>query len=91
MRCLSAEAPPSRIRVRSTAFTAAVDEFYRRMLSDDRVAHFFDDVDMEGQIAKQKLPRPTDYTTEIPRDPNGKLYKRRLKDPYWEGREGNII
>jgi long-chain acyl-CoA synthetase len=23
---------------------------------------------------------------ELPRDPNGKLYKRKLRDPYWEGR-----
>ena len=23
----------------------------------------------------------------MPRDPNGKLYKRKLRDPYWEGRE----
>jgi long-chain acyl-CoA synthetase len=23
---------------------------------------------------------------EMPRDPNGKLYKRRLREPYWEGR-----
>jgi long-chain acyl-CoA synthetase len=23
----------------------------------------------------------------MPRDPNGKLYKRRLRDPYWVGRE----
>lgn len=46
---------------------------------------------LRGQVAKQKLPRSIDYTTEMPRDPNGKLYKRRLKDPYWEGREGNII
>jgi long-chain acyl-CoA synthetase len=21
----------------------------------------------------------------MPRDPSGKLYKRRLRDPYWEG------
>ncbi|MDW3217049.1 MAG: acyl-CoA synthetase [Acidimicrobiales bacterium] len=46
---------------------------------------------LRGQIAKQKLPHSVDYTTEMPRDPNGKLYKRRLKDPYWEGREGNIV
>jgi long-chain acyl-CoA synthetase len=37
-------------------------------------------------IAKQKHPRTIDYTTEMPRDPNGKLYKRKLRDPYWEGR-----
>ncbi len=42
------------------------------------------------QVAKQKLPRSVDYTTEMPRDPNGKLYKRRLRDPYWEGHEKSI-
>ena len=36
------------------AFQAATDEFYRRMLGDARVADFFDGVDMEGQIAKQR-------------------------------------
>ena len=27
-----------------------------------------------------------DFIAEMPRDPNGKLYKRKLRDPYWEGR-----
>src|ERR1700693_2793847 len=36
------------------AVEAAVDIFYRKVLSDDRVSFFFDDVDMERQIAKQK-------------------------------------
>ncbi|MGH3206535.1 MAG: acyl-CoA synthetase [Trebonia sp.] len=40
-----------------------------------------------GRIAKFKLPRTIDYVAELPRDPNGKLYKRRLRDPYWAGRE----
>ena len=35
-------------------------------------------------------PKSVDYTTEMPRDPNGKLYKRKLRDPYWEGRERAI-
>jgi len=26
----------------------------------------------------------------MPRDPNGKLYKRKLRDPYWQGRERAI-
>jgi long-chain acyl-CoA synthetase len=38
------------------------------------------------RLAKFKLPRSIDYTAEMPRDPNGKLYKRKLRDPYWEGR-----
>ena len=29
-------------------------------------------------------------STELPRDPNGKLYKRKLRDPYWEGRNRAI-
>ncbi len=40
-----------------------------------------------GRVARFKLPRTIDYVAELPRDPNGKLYKRRLRDPYWAGRE----
>lgn len=36
------------------AVNAAVDVFYRKMLMDERVSHFFDDIDMEQQILKQK-------------------------------------
>lgn len=36
------------------AVDAAVDIFYRKVLADNRVSHFFDDVDMDKQIAKQK-------------------------------------
>jgi long-chain acyl-CoA synthetase len=42
------------------------------------------------RLAKFKLPKSIDYTTEMPRDPNGKLYKRRLRDPYWVGKERAI-
>jgi long-chain acyl-CoA synthetase len=43
-----------------------------------------------ARLAKFKLPRTIDYLPELPRDPNGKLYKRRLRDPYWEGHERAI-
>lgn len=36
------------------AVDAAVDIFYRKVLSDERISHFFDTVDMEAQAAKQK-------------------------------------
>jgi long-chain acyl-CoA synthetase len=45
---------------------------------------------LSGRVARFKLPRTIDYVTELPRDPNGKLYKRRLRDPYWAGRERPI-
>ena len=45
---------------------------------------------LAGRVAKFKLPRTIDYVAELPRDPNGKLYKRKLRDPYWAGRERQI-
>jgi long-chain acyl-CoA synthetase len=44
----------------------------------------------EGRLARYKTPRSVDFVAEMPRDPNGKLYKRKLRDPYWAGRERNI-
>lgn len=43
-----------------------------------------------NELAKFKIPRSIDFIDEMPRDPNGKLYKRRLRDPYWEGRKKAI-
>jgi long-chain acyl-CoA synthetase len=41
-------------------------------------------------LAKYKCPRSIDFTEAMPRDPNGKLYKRRLRDPYWETSERGV-
>ncbi len=43
-----------------------------------------------GRLAKQRRPHSLDFIAELPRDPSGKLYKRRLRDPYWEGRTRRI-
>jgi long-chain acyl-CoA synthetase len=39
----------------------------------------------EANLASYKRPKTYDFTNEMPRDPSGKLYKRKLRDPYWEG------
>lgn len=44
----------------------------------------------KDRLASYKRPRTIDFTTEMPRDPSGKLYKRKLRDPYWEGVERAI-
>jgi long-chain acyl-CoA synthetase len=55
-------------------------------------------VELEAELkafAKEKLagyknPRSWDFVEEFPRTPVGKLQKRLLRDPYWEGRERAI-
>jgi long-chain acyl-CoA synthetase len=42
------------------------------------------------RLAGYKCPRTVDFSEALPRDANGKLYKRRLRDPYWAGRERRI-
>jgi long-chain acyl-CoA synthetase len=42
------------------------------------------------RLARYKLPRSIDFVVELPRDPSGKLYKRKLRDPYWAGRDRAI-
>ena len=41
-------------------------------------------------LAPFKCPRSIDFDAELPRLPTGKLYKRTLRDRYWEGREARI-
>jgi long-chain acyl-CoA synthetase len=45
---------------------------------------------LSGRIARYKLPKSIDFVDALPRDPNGKLYKRRLRDPYWVGQQRAI-
>ncbi|MGW1071976.1 acyl-CoA synthetase [Streptomyces sp. NPDC002537] len=37
-------------------------------------------------LAGYKRPKSLEFIATMPRDPNGKLYKRRLREPYWQGR-----
>ncbi|MET8332266.1 acyl-CoA synthetase [Streptosporangium canum] len=45
---------------------------------------------LRGRLSKMKWPRSVDFIEEMPREPNGKLLKRKLRDPYWEGRDRAI-
>ena len=42
-------------------------------------------------LAHFKAPRSIDFEDELPRLPTGKLYKRLLRDRYWQDRETRIV
>jgi long-chain acyl-CoA synthetase len=44
-----------------------------------------------AELATYKCPRQVDFVDALPRDPNGKLYKRLLRERYWEGHDSLVI
>jgi fatty-acyl-CoA synthase len=45
----------------------------------------------QSELATYKCPRSVDFVDELPRDPNGKLYKRVLRERYWAGHDSLVI
>tara|TARA_R110001592_G_scaffold133910_1_gene349385 strand:- start:794 stop:1159 length:366 start_codon:yes stop_codon:yes gene_type:complete len=78
------------------AVDAAVDIFYRHVLSDDRIAHFFDGVDMERQAQKQKafltmaFGGPHNYTGQDMRTGHAHLVKQGLNDSHFNAVAENL-
>lgn len=79
------------------AVNAAVDVFYRRVLSDDRISDFFDDVDMARQAAKQKafltmaFGGPVHYTGADMRKGHVHLVARGLNDSHFDAVVENLV
>ena len=38
-----------------------------------------------ARIAGYKLPKSVDFIEALPRNPSGKILRRELREPYWEG------
>ena len=78
------------------AVNAAVDLFYRKVLRDARISSFFDSVDMEGQIAKQKafltvaFGGPNRYSGMDMRKGHAKLVARGLNDTHFDAVMENL-
>ena len=72
------------------AVDAAVDVFYRKVLSDDRISAFFEGVDMDRQAAKQKafltmaFGGPHNYTGADMRRGHAHLVARGLNDSHFD-------
>lgn len=82
------------------AVEAAVEEFYRKVMLDERVSHFFNDVDMDTQTGMQKafltmaFGGPTHYTGKDLRESHKHLLVRGLNDIHVDiviGHLGNTL
>ncbi len=54
-------------------------------LSEDEIIEF-----ARTQVARFKCPKSVDIVDAIPRNPSGKILKKELRAPYWEGRERRV-
>jgi acyl-CoA synthetase (AMP-forming)/AMP-acid ligase II len=43
------------------------------------------------RLAAYKCPKTVDITDELPRNPTGKILKKELRKPYWEGRDRTTV
>jgi len=39
---------------------------------------------LAARLAKYKIPKVVEFTPELPREDSGKIFKRKLRQPYWE-------
>jgi long-chain acyl-CoA synthetase len=45
---------------------------------------------LEHGLGRLKIPRVIEVRDRLPRDPNGKVLKRELRDPYWSGMDRRV-
>lgn len=78
------------------AVNAAVDIFYRKVLSDDRIKHFFEGVDMRRQATMQKsfltfaFGGPNRYTGKNLRAGHARLVGQGLNDTHFDAVVENL-
>jgi len=80
----------------AAAVDAAVDIFYRKVLMDDSISHFFDSTDMDAQRNKQKafltmvMGGPNDYTGRDLRTAHAPLVERGLNEDHFMSVAGHL-
>lgn len=78
------------------AVDAAVDIFYRKVLADSTINHFFDTTDMDEQRAKQKafltmvFGGPNEYTGKDMRTAHAPLVEKGLNEDHFNAVAGHL-
>lgn len=80
----------------AAAVDAAVEIFYRKVLSDDTISDFFADTDMDKQIGKQKsfltmaFGGPNEYSGQDMRNAHAPLVEKGLNDAHFSSVAGHL-
>ncbi|HLK26541.1 MAG TPA: long-chain fatty acid--CoA ligase, partial [Caulobacteraceae bacterium] len=45
---------------------------------------------LRPHMASYKVPKRVEFRADLPREDSGKIFKRKLREPYWEGMERRI-
>ncbi len=45
---------------------------------------------LRGQMASYKVPKRVEFHAELPREDSGKIFKRKLREPFWAGLDRRI-
>jgi len=78
------------------AVNAAVDLFYRKVLMDDTISHFFESTDMDAQRNKQKsfltfaFGGPNNYSGQSLRDAHTPLVNNGLNETHFMAVAGHL-
>ena len=64
---------------------AAVQRDAGAVLTEDDVRNF-----VRGRLAAFKVPREVVFHDTLPREESGKIFKRKLREPFWAGRSTRI-
>ena len=78
------------------AVSAAVNIFYRKVLQDETINHFFETTDMQKQMVKQKsfltmaFGGPNSYTGEDMRKGHSHLVAKGLNDDHFNAVAGHL-
>jgi long-chain acyl-CoA synthetase len=64
---------------------AAVQRDAGAALTEDDVRNF-----VRGRLAAFKVPREVVFHDTLPREESGKIFKRKLREPFWAGRSTRI-
>ncbi len=62
------------------ALACAVQPAVGVTLTSDDVQHF-----LKGRLATYKVPKTITFQADMPREDTGKIFKRKLREPYWAG------